>query len=121
VWHLIRRLREYIRYYTYRPDDIHYSITQERKSCGETFHKIFRIGFPARRVRRQPGHWVVNLDGTRRFLLGSDVTISTRSVLWRPGGTSAHSPDHFDLLFYPPIAVLIVGHDSLAASRIDAG
>src|SRR5204863_5568700 len=31
VWHLIRRLREYFRYYTYRPDDIHYSITQDEK------------------------------------------------------------------------------------------
>src|SRR5438477_8462494 len=29
VWHLIKRLREYFRHYTYSPDEIHYSITQE--------------------------------------------------------------------------------------------
>src|SRR5438552_18990248 len=28
VWHLIRRLREYIRRYTYKPDDVQYSITR---------------------------------------------------------------------------------------------
>src|SRR5436309_6775018 len=29
IWHLIRRLREYFHHYTYKPEAIHYSITQE--------------------------------------------------------------------------------------------
>src|SRR5207247_8882222 len=28
IWHLIRRLREYFQHYTYKPDALHYSITQ---------------------------------------------------------------------------------------------
>ncbi|HEY6045383.1 MAG TPA: DnaJ domain-containing protein, partial [Pyrinomonadaceae bacterium] len=31
VWHLVKRLREYFRHYTYKPDDIHYSITQDEE------------------------------------------------------------------------------------------
>src|SRR5437660_118840 len=31
LWHLVKRLREHFRYYTYKPDAKHYSITQEEK------------------------------------------------------------------------------------------
>src|SRR5437870_3777873 len=31
LWHLIKRLREHFRYYTYKPDAKHYSITQEEE------------------------------------------------------------------------------------------
>src|SRR5256712_10630246 len=37
VWHLIRRLREYITHYTYKPDDINYSITREEREPDQPF------------------------------------------------------------------------------------
>src|SRR5882724_8611189 len=40
VWHLISRLREYITHYTYRPDDINYSITSEEKEPDQPFTRF---------------------------------------------------------------------------------
>src|SRR6266545_8116003 len=37
VWHLVRRLREYLRHYTYKPDDVHYSITEEKTAPAQPF------------------------------------------------------------------------------------
>src|SRR5213596_3372221 len=37
VWHLVSRLREYFRHYTYSPHDIQYSITQEEKPSAKPF------------------------------------------------------------------------------------
>src|SRR5438270_11459326 len=45
VWHLISRLREYFRHYTYRPDDIHYSITQEEKPDAKPFTRFSAYAF----------------------------------------------------------------------------
>src|SRR5256712_13452326 len=40
VWHLIRRLREYFKHYTYRPDDVHYSITREENPSPKPFTRF---------------------------------------------------------------------------------
>src|SRR5438046_7953077 len=40
VWHLIKRLREYFRHYTYSPYDIHYSITDDERSPGKPFTRF---------------------------------------------------------------------------------
>src|SRR5437667_6962612 len=45
VWHLIRRLREYIRHYTYKPDDVHYSITREEQEPGQPFTRSSAYAF----------------------------------------------------------------------------
>src|ERR1044072_6869286 len=45
VWHLIRRLREYFHYYTYRPDDIHCSITQDEKPAPKPFTRFSAYAF----------------------------------------------------------------------------
>src|SRR5206468_4378823 len=45
VWHLIKRLREYFRHYTYKPDPIHYSITQEDKLPSQPFTRFSAYAF----------------------------------------------------------------------------
>src|SRR6266478_3063313 len=45
VWHLIRRLREYIAHYTYKPDDINYSITSEEKEPDQPFTRFSAYAF----------------------------------------------------------------------------
>src|SRR5437879_2539609 len=45
VWHLIRRLREYFRHYTYRPDEVHYSITREEKEPAQPFTRFSAYAF----------------------------------------------------------------------------
>ncbi len=120
VWHLIKRLREYFRHYTYRPDDIHYSITQEEKPQPKPYTRFSATAFLL-------GGYAVSLGigliiGWHAQDFFSDLTLLFRHV---PSAVSA-SPSAtalivYDLLFYPPIAVLIVDTLHAVASRIDAG
>ncbi len=121
VWHLIRRLREYFRYYTYRPDDIHYSITREEKPA-KPFTRFSASAFLL-------GGYAVSLGiglliGWHAEDFFSDLTLLFRHVpsIGATGGSaSATALIISDLLFYPPIAVLIVDTMHSLASRIDAG
>src|SRR5262245_35765802 len=45
VWHLIKRLREYFQHYTYKPDAVHYSITQEDESDQRPFTRFAAYAF----------------------------------------------------------------------------
>src|SRR5207237_2903758 len=45
VWHLGSRLREYFRHYTYKPDDLHYSITREENSSPKPFTRFSAYAF----------------------------------------------------------------------------
>src|SRR5437660_7453245 len=45
VWHLIKRLREYFRHYTYSPDEIHYSITEDEREPGKPFTRFSAYAF----------------------------------------------------------------------------
>src|SRR5437867_3156479 len=40
LWHLISRLREYFQHYTYKPDTIHYSITQDEEPESKPFTRL---------------------------------------------------------------------------------
>src|SRR5436853_5668343 len=40
LWHLIQRLREHFRHYTYKPDARHYSITQEAEKRSQPFTRF---------------------------------------------------------------------------------
>jgi hypothetical protein len=120
VWHLIRRLREYFRHYTYKPDDFHYSITSEEKKPAQPFTRFSAYAFLV-------GGYVVSL-GVGLFIgwhaqnFFSDLTILFRQHV--PTGGEAYSPTALlisDLLFYPPIAVLVIDTMHAIASRIDAG
>lgn len=120
VWHLIRRLREYFRHYTYRPDDIHYSITQDERSERKPFSRFSASAFLL-------GGYVVSLGiglviGWQSQEFFADLALLFRHVPSAVGGASSTKLLFiYDLLFYPPIAVLIVDTMHAVASRIDAG
>lgn len=121
VWHLTSRLREYFRHYTYSPNDIHYSITQEEKAAAKPFTRFSAYAFLL-------GGYVVSL-GIGLFIgwhsqdFFSDLTLLFRHHATAGGaaGYSATTQIISDLVFYPPIAVLIVDTMHALGSRIDAG
>src|SRR5438067_6807585 len=121
VWHLIKRLREYFRHYTYSPYDIHYSITDDERSPGKPFTRFSASAFLL-------GGYAVSL-GIGLFIgwhaqdFFSDLTLLFRhhATAGGPAGFSATTQIISDLVFYPPIAVLIVDTMHALASRIDAG
>jgi len=121
VWHLIRRLREYFRHYTYRPDDVHYSITEEKTGPAQPFTRFSAYAFLV-------GGYILSL-GIGLFIgwhaqdFFADLTLLFRHHVPTSAGGS-FSPAALivsDLLFYPPIAVLIIDTMHAVASRIDAG
>ena len=122
VWHLARRLREYFRHYTYKPEDIHYSITNEGNRPAQPFTRFSAYAFLV-------GGYVISL-GVGLFIgwhaqdFFSDLTLLFRHHVPGPGGPGSYSPTALiisDLLFYPPIAVLIIDTMHAVASRIDTG
>ena len=120
VWHLIKRLREYFRHYTYSPYDIHYSITDDEGSPGKPFTRFSASAFLL-------GGYAVSL-GIGLFIgwhaqdFFSDLTLLFRHHATAVGGSaSASALLVSDLLLYPPIAVLIIDTMHSVASRIDAG
>src|SRR5947208_6303078 len=110
LWHLVKRLREHFRHYTYKPDAKHYSITQEEKPS-QPFTRFSAYAFLL-------GGYAISLG--LGLLIGwhaqdffSDLTMLFRHHASAPG-TASFSPAVLiasDLIFYPPIAVL--GIDSL--------
>jgi DnaJ-like protein len=121
VWHLARRMREYFRHYTYKPDEIHYSITEEERSATKPFSRFSASAFLI-------GGYVVSLGiglliGWHSQDFFSDLTLLFRHHVPSVSGASSSTALLliYDLLFYPPIAVLIVDTLHAVASRIDAG
>jgi len=121
VWHLISRLREYIRHYTYKPDEIDYSITREGSEPDQPFTRFSAYAFLL-------GGYVLSL-GIGLFIgwhaqdFFADLTLLFRHHATAPG-IGSFSPTALlisDLLFYPPIAVLIIDTLHGVASRIDTG
>ena len=121
VWHLIRRLREYFQHYTYTPDAIHYSITQEDESPQRPFTRFSAYAFLL-------GGYAVSLGiglliGWQAQDFFSDLTLLFRHHVPASASTG-FSPTALiisDLVFYPPIAVLIIDTLHGVASRIDTG
>jgi hypothetical protein len=122
VWHLARRLREYFRIYTYKPEDVHYSVTTERDRPAQPFTRFSAYAFLL-------CGYVVSL-GIGLFIgwhaqdFFADLTLLFRHHVPGPGGPGDYSATALlisDLLFYPPIAVLIIDTLHAVASRIDTG
>ena len=119
VWHLVSRLREYFHHYTYKPHDIHYSITQDEKKPEQPFTRFSAYAFLV-------GGYVVSLCiglflGWHAQDFFSDLTLLFRH---HSQAAATYSPSALlaaDLLFYPPIAVLIIDTMHAVASRIDGG
>jgi len=121
VWHLGSRLREYFRHYTYKPDELHYSITREEDPSPKPFTRFSAYAFLI-------GGYVVSL-GIGLFIgYHSQDFFSDLTLLFRhhvpAAGSGPFSPTAMvisDLLFYPPIAVLVIDTMHAIASRIDTG
>lgn len=119
VWHLIKRLREYFNHYTYRPAEIHYSITQDEKKPQQPFSRLAAYGFLL-------GGYVVSL-GIGLFLgwhaedFFADLTLLFRHHVPSTVPFTPSAQLIADLVFYPPIAVLIIDTMHAVASRIDTG
>lgn len=120
VWHLVRRLREYFRHYTYTPREIHYSITEDEKADAKPFSRLSATAFLL-------GGYVVSLGIGLLIGWHSQDFFSDLALLFRhvPSAVGASSSTTllliYDLLFYPPIAVLIIDTLHAVTSRIDAG
>jgi len=121
VWHLGSRLREYFRHYTYKPDELHYSITREENPSPKPFTRFSAYAFLI-------GGYVVSL-GIGLFIgYHSQDFFSDLTLLFRhhvpAAGAGSFPPTAIvisDLLFYPPIAVLVIDTMHAIASRIDTG
>jgi len=108
VWHLIKRLREYFQHYTYTPDSIHYSITQEEESPQRPFTRFSAYAFLI-------GGYAISLGvglliGWEAQDFFADLTLLFRQHVATapPSGFSPTALIVSDLVFYPPIAVLII-------------
>jgi hypothetical protein len=120
LWHLIKRLVEHFRHYTYKRDSRHYSITQEEEKPSQPFTRLSGFAFLI-------GGYGISLGlglliGWRSQDFFSDLTLLFRHHTAVPG--SSVSPTILiasGLIFYPPIAVLIIDSVHALASRIDAG
>jgi hypothetical protein len=119
IWHLGSRLREYFRHYTYKPDELHYSITREEDPTRKPFSRFSASAFLV-------GGYVVSL-GIGLFIgwhsqdFFADLTLLFRHHV-PTAGVGSFSPTAIiisDLLFYPPIAVLVIDTMHAIASRID--
>ena len=110
------------RHYTYRPEEIHYSITQDEDPDAKPFSRFSAYAFLV-------GGYAISL-GIGLFIgwhaqdFFSDLTLLFRHhvpTVAAGGAASTTALIISDLLFYPPIAVLIVDTMHAVASRIDAG
>ena len=106
LWHLTSRMRLSLERYTYRPNSIHTSLMQEDEKPDKPFTRLTAYSFlvvafiaslVAGYIMGEHMHYII-LDNMP-FFFSQDV---------RP-----------DLLFYPPIAVLIVDTMHSVASKID--
>jgi curved DNA-binding protein CbpA len=106
LWHLASRLREYFKRYTYKPGQIHVSIIREAEKPEKPFTRFsaylflvvgYIVSIAAGLLAADQLHYVMN---DLAFIFDKNV---------RP-----------DLIFYPPIAVLLVDTMHTFASKIDS-
>jgi len=120
LWHLVKRLVEHFRHYTYKPDPRHYSITQEKEKPSQPYTRLSGYAFLIGGYALSLGLGL--LIGWRSQDFFSDLTLLFRHHAATGGPTV--SPTVLiisDLIFYPPIAVLIIDSVHAVASRIDTG
>ena len=120
MWHLIRRLREYFQHYTYKPE-IHFSITQEEKPESKPFTRLSAYAFLVGGYGVSVGLGL--LIGWQAQSFFSDLTMLFRhhASAQPVAGLSPVVLIIADLIFYPPMAVLIIDTLHSLASKIDAG
>ena len=113
VWHLANRLREYLAHYTYKPNPIQRSIIIEEEVPEQPFtrfsaYTFLLVGYAlSLGIGLYIGSHAQDFFGSLRLLFQHSVTAVHASVLV------------FDLIIYPPIAVLIIDTVQGLAARID--
>jgi len=112
VWHLANRLREYMLHYTYKPKPIQGSIIQQEALPEQPFTRFSAYTFLLVGYALSLGIGLYIGSHMQDFF--GDVTL-----LFRDRVIAVHSSIVLDLIFYPPIAVLIVDTVQSLASRID--
>lgn len=105
LWHLVSRLRAYFQRYTYQPHSMHDSITREPEAAAKPFTRFAASSFLIVGYAASLGMGI---------LLGEQMN---NTILSAVPGLDSHL--HPELLFYPPIAVLIVDTMHTVASKID--
>ena len=121
LWHLVKRLVEHFRHYTYRADDQHCSITEEKEKPSQPFSRFTGVAFLIGGYAISVGFGL--LIGWHAQDFFADLTL-----LFRHHAAAAPAPPVSpnmmivaNLIFYPPIAVLVIDTVHAVASRIDAG
>lgn len=112
VWHLANRLREYLAHYTYKPKPILASIITQDALPEQPFTRFSAYTFLLVGYALSVGIGLYIGWQTQDFF--NDLTL-----LFRHRVVSAQTSIILDLIFYPPIAVLIVDTVHGLASRID--
>ena len=112
VWHLANRLREYLAHYTYKPNPIQASIISQGEAPEQPFTRFSAYTFLLVGYALSVGIGLYIGWHTQDFF--NDLTL-----LFRHRVVSVQSSMILDLIFYPPIAVLIVDSVHGLASRID--
>lgn len=112
VWHLANRLREYLALYTYKPKPIQGSIMSHEKPPEQPFTRFSAYTFLL------VGY---SLSVGIGLYLGWHLQdfFNDLALLFRDKEGSVRLGIVLDLIFYPPIAVLIVDTLHAIASRID--
>lgn len=106
VWHLVTRLREYFAHYTYKPASIQNSLMGEEENQDKPFTRLSAYAF-------------LIIGYVACLGAGLFVGVYTNYIVSDLRYFFDQYP-HPDLLFYPPIAVLIVDTMHAVASKIDA-
>jgi len=112
VWHLANRLREYLAHYTYKPQPIQGSIIREEALPEQPFtrfsaYTFLLVGYALSiGIGLYIGWHTQDFFGNLQLLFRNHVAVVQSSMI-------------LDLIFYPPIAVLIVDTVHGLASRID--
>jgi hypothetical protein len=112
VWHLANRLREYITHYTYKPNPIQGSIISQEALPEQPFTRFSAYTFLLVGYMLSIGIGLYIGWHTQDFF-------NDMASMFRHRVVAVQSGMILDLIFYPPIAVLIVDTVHSIASRID--
>ena len=112
VWHLANRLREYLAHYTYKPQPIQGSIMTQEALPEQPFTRFSAYTFLLVGYALSVGIGLYIGWHMQDFF-------SAMTLLFRHRVIAVQSSMVLDLIFYPPIAVLIVDTVHGLVSRID--
>jgi hypothetical protein len=117
VWHLATRLREYFKHYTYIPKPIQASLMSQEEKPEQPFTRFSAYTFLLVGWALSIGIGLFINWHTQDFF--ADLTLLYQHRVQNVAGTALTALVVPELLFYPPIFVLIVDSMHALTSRID--